>query len=498
LKPSPTSEPTATLSPTDIPPTAEPSPTPAAERPTFATVDEAYAQHVAWRPCHFASMAALCAFVFVPTDYANPAAGTTAISVARFPATDPKNGVLFTNPGGPGQAGTGFAAYVANSSPILAHAFDIIGFDPRGTGESDPLVCLDTPAFDELNAFDPTPETASERQQGIDLVDQQGAACGANSGALAAHVSTVEAARDMDVIRGVLGKDKLNYFGFSYGTFLGTTYAALFPDKVGRFVLDGALPPGLNNMQASEGQTTGIQTALTAFIEDCVSHSPCTLGDNADAAATELRHILESADQSPLTTDDPARPLTQALAFFGIAQTLYRRDSWPDLTLALEAAKSGDGQPLLALSDAYFDRGPQGYESNYLQANQAINCLDEEIAGGPSAIPEQTFTQDSPLVGDIMFGLADRGCGDWPLKTTVTAPDYLAPGTPPIVVIGTTRDPATPYVWAQELANTLDNGTLLTRDGDGHTAFFSGNQCIRNAVNTFFLVGTVPTVGTTC
>jgi pimeloyl-ACP methyl ester carboxylesterase len=409
-------------------------------------------------------------------------------------------GDLFVNPGGPGAGGIDFAGYLAAiGAPGLAANFDIVGFDPRGTGQSDPITCLDTQDLDTLNAFDPTPEDAQERQQGIDLVNEQGAACEQNTGLLADHVSTPETARDIDVMRGVLGDDKTNYFGFSYGTFLGTTYAALFPDKVGRMVLDGALIPNTNSFTASEMQTRGLQTELDAYIAQCLKLAGgCPLGSSASTAADRLRQLLVDVDDSPMQTGDPKRPLTQALAFYGIVDTMYSPNSWQSLTNALAAALQGDGFPLLALSDDYFQRQSDGYANNEIQANQAINCLDEQIAGGPTPIPEATFVSDSPIMGDIMYGFADRGCGQWPLKTSLTAPDYSAPGTPPILVVGTTRDPATPYIWAQQLTQLLSHGELLTRDGDGHTAYISGNKCIVDAVDAFFVSGTDVAPGTTC
>lgn len=435
----------------------------------------------------------------MPTDYEQPNLGTTAIAVARFHTASSPRGDLFVNPGGPGAAGIDFAAFLTGAAPILAGTYNIVGFDPRGTGQSDPLVCLDTADLDALNAFDPTPDSPAERQEGIDLIDAQGAACAANSGLLADHVTTIETARDIDVLRAVMGDDKLDYFGFSYGTFLGTTYAALFPDKVDRFVLDGAVAPGLNGIESSEVQTQGFQTAVTAYIKDCVKNSsPCPLGTSPDAAKTKLRQLLVDVDNNPLTTNDPSRPLTQALAFYGIADTMYNPASWSTLSSALAEAFAGQGQALLGLSDDYFGRSGSGYSSNFIQANSDINCLDEEVAGGPTHIPESKFTSDSPLFGDIIFGLADRGCGDWPPKTTLTPPDYSAPGTPPILVVGTTRDPATPLVWAQELASTLSNGVLLTRNGDGHTAYLSGNECIVQNVDDFLIGGVVPAVGTRC
>ena len=434
----------------------------------------------------------------MPTDYNNPSAGTTAIAVARFQTAGAPRADLFVNPGGPGSAGIGFAAYLSQVAPALAGSYDIVGFDPRGTGKSDPLVCLDTAQLDALNAFDPTPDTPAARQQGIDLVTQQGAACAANSGLLASHVTTIETAKDMDVLRAVLGDEKLDYFGFSYGTFLGTTYAALFPGKVDRFVLDGALPPGMSGMQISEGQTQGFQTAVTAYTKDCLKQPSCPLGSSVSQATTKIRDLLTSVDQNPLPTGDPARPLTQSLAFYGIVDTMYTPQSWGSLTAALAAAFNGNGQLMLALSDDYFGRSGDQYQTNLIQANTAINCLDQEVAGGPTQIPEAKFVADSPIFGDIVYGMADIGCGNWPETTTLTPPDYSAPGTPPILVVGTTRDPATPLVWAQDLAKLLDNGVLLTRNGDGHTAYLSGNQCIVQNVDQFLVGGVAPASGTRC
>jgi pimeloyl-ACP methyl ester carboxylesterase len=491
---SPSSKPSASVFPDH---SGRPGSSPSG-RPSFASVDDAYRQTVEWQTCQ-TSIAATCATVYVPTDYEQPNAGTTAIAVARFGSTQGSQGDLFINPGGPGAGGIGFAAYLAQSAPGLASNYNLIGFDPRGTGSSDPLECLDAHAFDVLNAFDPTPETPEERQMGIDLVDAQGEACKANSGLLAAHVTTIETARDIDVMRAVLSDEKLNYFGFSYGTFLGTTYAALFPDKVGRMVLDGALEPGLSSMQVGAVQNEGVETELDAYVASCVNGTqPCPLGATTDNAKGELRKLLVNVDNTPLPTADGTRPLDQALAFTGIVDTLYSPSSWVRLTDALRAAESGNGQPLLTLADDYLGRTSSGYASNELQANQAINCLDEQVAGGPTTGSEADFLKDSPIAGDIMYGLADRGCGDWPLKSTLTPPDYSAPGTPKILVVGTTRDPATPYVWAQQLAQTLSNAVLLTRDGDGHTAYISGNRCIISAVDVFFADGTVPPGGTTC
>jgi pimeloyl-ACP methyl ester carboxylesterase len=460
-------------------------------------VEDAYRQTPSWQPCDSSGLDATCTIVYVPTSYEQPDAGTTAIAVARFNASGKSQGDLFVNPGGPGVGGLALAASLATSP--LGQAFDIVGFDPRGTGSSDPLVCLGTSALDRLMTFDPTPDTPAQRQAGIDLVTAQGESCATNSGLLAAHVTTIETARDMDVLRAVQGDEKVNYLGFSYGTVLGVTYAALFPDRVGHFVLDGPLVPGLSQSEIAEAQTRGLQTELDDYIAACVkTPSQCPLGSSVDKATARLRQLLVAVDTKPLPTDDPAHPLNQALAFFGVVETLYSPTNWWLLSDALRSALAGNGKPLLNLADLYLGRNDQGYTSNATQANQAISCLDQQVAGGPTTIPESTFVADSPLIGDIMYGLADRGCGDWPPTTDLTPPDYSAPGTPPILVVGTTRDPVTPYFWAKQLTAILDNGVLLTRAGDGHTAYESGNKCIVNKVDAFLVDGTLPAAGTRC
>ena len=223
-----------------------------------------------------------------------------------------------------------------------------------------------------------------------------------NSGLLADHVTTIETARDMDIIRAVLGDDKMDYFGFSYGTFLGTMYAALFPDKVDRFVLDGAVAPGLNGIESSEVQAQGIQTEIDSYIKDCVKNAFCPLGRNVEDAQATLRHLLVELDTNPLPTGDPSRPLTQALGMYGVIVTLYDPGFWPSLSQALASALAGDGSGLLSLADFYFSRGPNGYENNELQANQAINCLDEQVARRPDPDPRV----------NIHRGLTDPGRHD--------------------------------------------------------------------------------------
>ncbi len=296
-----------------------------------------------------------------------------------------------------------------------------------------------------------------------------------------------------------MGDDKLTYFGASYGTYIGATYAALFPEKVGRLVLDGAVDPLAKPRQNAINQAAGFDVALTAYLEDCVASGDCPLGDSVDGARDRLIQLFKDIDASPLPTSS-GRELTEGLAFLGVIVPLYSRDSWSYLTTALEEAVDGNGDTLLFLADAYTERTPDGtYPNNSLEVQSAVNCLDhpenatlEEIESGGS-----DFTKKAPV-----FGQAAQwwpyACSNWPVKPTEPQPDYSAEGAAPILVVGTTRDPATPYEQSVRLAEELDSGVLLSRDGDGHTAYGAGNQCIDDAINTYLVEGTPPPDGKEC
>lgn len=459
-----------------------------------------YQQTLEWSPCGSAGARdAECTTVTVPIDYDDPAAGTTTISVRRVQATGDRIGSLLLNPGGPGGSGLDMLVGIAWLAPeALAAAYDLVGFDPRGVGASDPLGCLDTAAYDELLATDVDPDDPASVEHYASLVAAQGEACLATNPELAQHVTTVETARDLDVLRALLGDEQLYYYGASYGTFLGTTYAALFPDKVGRLLLDGAMDPSLGAAETALLQTGGVQTAFDDWLADCLA-ADCPLGTSADAVEQQVVDLLASVADAPMDSGDPDRPLTQALAFYGIAEPLYSQEEWPNLTAALQAAFAGDGSLLLANADAYNNRGPDGFNTNQQQANTAIDCLDTPLKPRPEVAPtEDDFVAASPIFGTIAYGYTEVSCEPWPIEPSVEAPDYSAPGAAPILVVGTTRDPATPYESAVKLADLLESGVLLVRDGEGHTGYLQGNPCIDDAVTAYLVEGTVPADGTEC
>jgi pimeloyl-ACP methyl ester carboxylesterase len=457
-----------------------------------------YTQKVTWRKCGDGDDH--CARVTVPVDYEDPEGETLKIAVAVVPARGPGGRSLFVNPGGPGASGKDFAEYMAaDLDRSLRRKYDVVGVDPRGVADSTPIDCLTDRQMDRFTVSDPDPDTAVEIEEYRTHTWRMGEGCLKRSGEVAEHVSTEEAARDLDIVRALLGRDKLDFFGASYGTQLGATYATLFPEHSGRMVLDGAVGPALGSMEASIGQAIGFGRALRAYVRDCVKESDCPLGREVRRAHATIRKLLKDLDARPIKTAERRR-LTEANAFYGIALTLYERETWPGLTSGLAAALDGDGTVLLKMSDAYFGRESDGsYATNLGEAFPAITCLDTSSRPTVDDIREAMprFMKASNVFGP-MFAWGALRCADWPIEATHPQIELDASGADPILVLGTTRDPATPYEWARDMAKQLEPAILVTRDGDGHTAYHSGNRCIRRAVNDYLAHGIVPDAGTVC
>jgi pimeloyl-ACP methyl ester carboxylesterase len=481
-------------------PITVPDDVPAATQAPEDSLTSFYEQRVVWRPCG----ADQCATMDVPLDYAQPQSETISLNLLRRPADDDdKVGSLLVNPGGPGAAGSGVASKArAYFGDALMRHFDIVGFDPRGTGRSDPVDCLSDADLDGYLSADSEPSTSEQARDYVREVRQFGRGCEQLSGRLASHISTVETARDMDVLRAVLGERVISYFGFSYGTELGATYAELFPERVGRFVLDGGVDPTLSVRDATLTQAEGFETALRAYVANCLEVTDsCFLGDSVDEGLGRIRGFLDALDSQPLDTSS-GRPLTQALAITGIVAPLYSRGAWIILSQALKSAFDGDGSALLLMADQYSGRESDGsYASNIMEAFPAISCLDDPSGIKPSDVPAQypAFEEASPTFGKA-FAWSLIGCRNWPAaRGLVRQPLVIdASGAAPIVVVGTTRDPATPLVESEALASQLESGVLVTRDGDGHTGYHSGNDCVDEAVDSYLVEGKVPRDGLTC
>ena len=476
------------------------TPAPGATRAPDRALQDYYDQQLDWAPCERDDDLE-CATLEVPVDYTDPAGDNVRIALLKVPATRPDErlGSLVVNPGGPGAPGTDYAAAAGSvfRAPLYQR-YDIVGFDPRGTGDSDPVDCLPDEGMDAFLAADPAPDSRAEAQALQADVASFFNLCVENSDDLVNHVTTVETARDMDVLRAALGESELDYLGASYGTKLGATYAELFPDRVGRMVLDGAVDVSLSSRDLSLGQAEGFQRALEAYVTDCVEGGDCILGDSLDAGLQRIADFLDEVDEAPLPAG--GRELTVGNAFYGLITPLYVSDYWFLLTDALESAFDGDGSALLRLSDLYASRNPDGtYEDNSTEAIYAINCLDDPASTDIPRIEQEipAFEAVSPTLGEV-FAWGLIGCVGDPRRAVEEPPTIRAEGAAPILVVGTTRDPATPYEWAEALAAQLESGVLLTRDGDGHTAYNSGNECIDTTIEDYLLEGTVPEDGKRC
>ncbi|MFH8219703.1 alpha/beta hydrolase [Streptomyces sp. NPDC018057] len=470
-------------------------------RSTPAALMPYYEQKLTWRDCGAPGFQ--CATMKAPLDYAQPSQGDVRLAVARKKATGPGSrlGSLQVNPGGPGGSAIGYLQqYAGLGYPAEIRArYDMVAMDPRGVARSEPVECLGDRDMDTYTQTDVTPDDRKETDALVGAYRKFAEGCGAHDPRLLRHVSTVEAARDMDVLRAVLGDKKLTYVGASYGTFLGATYAGLFPDRAGRLVLDGAMDPSLPASRMNLDQTAGFETAFQSFAKDCVRQSDCPLGGRGTAPAQAGDHLaafFRKLDAHPIPAGDAkGRKLGEALATTGVIAAMYDQSAWPQLRGALNAAmKNSDGAPLLALSDSYYERDSSGRYTNLMYANAAVNCLDLPAAYSTPAEVEKAlpaFEKASPVFGRGL-AWASLNCAYWPVKPTGGPHRIEAKGAAPIVVVGTTRDPATPYRWAQGLSAQLASARLLTFDGDGHTAYGRGSRCIDAAIDTYLLRGTPP------
>ena len=419
------------------------------------------------------------------------------MAIDRRPANGQKIGSLIVNPGGPGASGVdSLPTLVATMPNDLLDRFDVVAFDPPGVQRTAPIVCLDSAGLQNYYHVDPEPLT----QSGFDALVQADrtfdSGCQSQSAAELPFVSTADAARDMDVLRGTLGDSKLTYLGFSYGTLLGATYANLFPQNVRAVVLDGALDPALGVFTQLDEQSAGLDGQLQQFFTWCKTSNSCVWRPSGDPTAT-YKALLARVRTNPLPVKGTTRTVGTAEFLYGTAVTLYSTATWQDLGYALQGASQNDGSDFLQFFDAYTGRQSDGSYNNLFEANTAINCIDTPA---PSIAQVQAAVPSAEAAAPI-FGLqnlySEIGCTVWPIPATGKIGPIHAAGAPPIVVVGSTGDPITPYQWSQALASELQSGVLLTRVGDGHTAYRS-SSCIRTAVDAYLINLTVPAAGTRC
>jgi pimeloyl-ACP methyl ester carboxylesterase len=454
-----------------------------------------YDQKLDWKTCQGGGPNR-CARMRVPLDYAHPHGKSVSLAVLKVPALEPgkRIGSMVINPGGPGESGVEWAASAsAEYGTALRDVYDVVGFDPRGVGSSDPVQCLSDDQLDRLVSSDPDPETAAARRRADQMMRAFGEGCLEHSGDLARHVSTEEVAKDLDILRAVLGDAKLTYFGASYGTAIGASYADQFPKRVGRMVLDGALDPTSSAVDLELVQAHGFEVALRAYVGACVQQGHCFLGSTVDQGVQRIQDFLTGLEARPIRTSS-GEEVTAGIAVYGLLYPLYDHSTWSILDKTLQTGFSGDGTLLRLVADSYLHRNPDGtYRDNSFQVFNAVNCLDDDEGVPSSKLPQYLprFDKASPTFGRI-FASSLTACRLWPIHSGRTPHAVHAKGSPPILVVGTTRDPATPLVWARSLARQLDKGVLVTRDGDGHTGYNRGSPCVDRTVEDYLVHGTVP------
>ncbi|WP_084104747.1 alpha/beta hydrolase [Demequina sp. NBRC 110056] len=467
-----------------------------------ASASDVYEQEVDWSGCGDLE----CATIQVPLDWSEPDGATIDLEINRSQARNPDEriGSLLINPGGPGGSGLDLTeSLVVTAGDDVLDAYDIVGFDPRGVGESTPVECGTDAQVDEYYIPDRLIESQADVDEWAQLNEGFAELCSAGSGRVVENVDTASAARDMDVIRAVLGDEQLHYLGFSYGTQLGATYAQLYPENVGRLVLDGAVDFLLPSEEIGIGQAEGFENSLTNFLRWCTQRTDCALDGDVESARSQIQDLLSQSLEEPFFTGADW-DLNGNLMVYGIVVTLYDEASWPYLELGLnEVIQEGTGSILYQLANFYLDRdGSTGeYLTNSTWVFSTINCLDAE-PDGPLTFDEVLDLRAELEDASPTFGWwfsSTTGCDNWPWTAAehITTLDDAATAGDNILVIGTTNDPATPFAWAESLAERLD-ATMLSYDGEGHTAYGRSNQCIVDNVDGFLVGGQMPDSGTEC
>lgn len=431
-----------------------------------------------------------CATLDVPYDYDDPSIGTFTLALVKHSATDPsaRIGSLLVNPGGPGFGGTYLAEDAASYfSGRLLEVFDIIGWDPRGTGSSTPAIdCIDD--YDSYFTIDPTPETDQEKQRLVDASIAFADACEERSGEILPHVSTNNSARDIDSIRRALGERTISYFGFSYGSELGATWATLFPDTVRAAVLDGATDPGADYVQSGLDQARGFENEFSKFLEACATDRDCEF-HNAGRPREAFIDLMATLDDDPLMVSDDRAPVNQAVLQTAVTTAMYSSSMWPVLEGALADAQRGDGAGLLDLFDDYYQRRLDGTYNDTLEAFLAISCLDDP---GPQSVEEAdshtpTFVEVAPLLHPTFTG--GYVCVFWSTQPDRRVP-VTAEGAGQILVIGVTGDAATPLASTRNMAAALEDGRLIVVEANRHTGY-GINACVTNATDDYLIGATV-------
>ena len=469
-------------------------------RASQPTSDSAPSGTLDWTSCADSADSAECATLDVPLDHSRPHGDRITLALARRRAGGDRIGSLLVNPGGPGVSGLYLAKEAENEFPeeILDH-FDVVAWDPRGVGASTPIDCIDD--LDRFWAADRSPDDSAEVDELEAVSKMLAEGCERRSGDLIAHVSSIETVADMDMIREALGEQQISYLAFSYGTYLGSLYADAYPERVRAMVLDGAVDPALRPFEATRQQAVGFEAALGAFFDECAADEGCDFHSGGDPASAYDR-LMAQIDAEPLPAEvgGEERELGPGEADLGVASVLYSgREGWPVLAAALVEAARGDGSRLLELSDSYTGRLRDGRYDNDNEVFFAISCIDAPLVGRAEqfAALAKALGRVAPHFGATTLWLG-LPCAYWPVAPVGQPAEIHAEGAPPIVVLGTTNDPATPLIWAESLAAQLDSGTLAVLEGEGHTAFGRGSDCMDGLVVDYLVRLDAPDDGARC
>lgn len=472
---------------------------PVAGIPADPRLEVYYRQKLDWAECEGSFE---CATAKVPLDYADPESDSLGIALLKLPAADQaaRVGSLFVNPGGPGNAGTYYAAAAVDTvGPSVRARYDVVGFDPRGTGGSSPINCGSDADIDRL-FFAGEPDASTSLDAMVREAVAFGQGCVKNFPALVPRMGTVTVAKDLDILRAAVGDSKLNYLGKSYGSFLGVTYADLFTGNVGRLVLDGAVDPRITMVQRTFDQVRGFERSLGRFVADCYRYEDCPLPSGRGRGIAAIRSWLADLGRSPARVKD--RILNQALAVSALGYAMYVPESrWSRLRRALSKAFAGDGELVLGLAEESAGRQPDGSYSSYssVGASYAVNCLDydDRLDLEETRRLATSWSAKAPTFGD-WAAWGTLVCSNWPVPATDSPHPIHASGSGPILVIGTQGDSATPYEWSQAVAEQLDNAALLTWDGNGHTAYRRESPCVDEQTDQFLVSGILPARRVNC
>ncbi|WP_404289231.1 alpha/beta hydrolase [Glutamicibacter arilaitensis] len=456
-----------------------------------------YDQDVMWEPC---GTTVECATIQVPLDYAEPGEESIDLALNRRVSEGAKRNLL-VNPGGPGGSGLGMVTDTVPAifSEDLQREFNAVGFDPRGVGESSPVECQTDEQIDQSRQQNLRAWVPDDQEEIIKQSKEYAKECAQNTGDLLGHVDTVSTAKDLDIIRAVLGVEKLDYLGFSYGTFLGATYAELFPQRVGHFVLDGAMDPAVSSAEVNQAQAVGFEREIDAWLQSCLESEECPFDGTHEEAKVQLQLFFAQIENKPLVSSD-GRTVPIIDFINGFIVPLYDNSSWPMLTTAMREAMEGNVDQVLLFADLSSDRSHDGtYTSNSSDAFVAINCLDRPMDADPATMQAEAeeLMRVAPTLGKYLsYGAIT--CNEWAHEATGAPAELKAEGSEEILVVGTTGDPATPYEWSRSLASQLSNASLLTFEGHGHTAYGRSNDCITEAIDTYLIDGKAPEDGTVC